>query len=1016
MGRGALLLLVAVAAETGRTPRDLDDHTLRLIRHAGPFHENEKAKLARLPARFARCATQLAYFDVYDSEACGMKREASGCDGQWPSVSAVLPHRGREATTARALASVLAAFRLYCGAGEVVLARDGPAADATAAKRLTHLVERVAAHWEAIEVVETSARSIAAGYGDAIATGCRRATGDYVLLLNNDVTLAPLTLRVMAAHLNARSGTAAVGARLVDENGDLQEAGAVVFRDGGAMQFSKVWGSLNPLFRYSRSVDYSSAACLMVRSTLLANGFDEQFRPAYYEDTDLAMRLRHDHGTSVDYVPFAVAVHEGSATYGGDRIAEKERQMDRNRDTFVRKWSAELSCHYSSMIPWASRGAFLLATCHSRLRVLVLDHDTPCASRDSGSVRMLNFIRVLLGRRHHVTFAGVESSSDDACALPLQVLGAHVTSAGLLGFRSLSAKCDYDLVIVSRRSVAKAWLPLLRTVCPEAPLVVDTVDLHFLREIRELALGKGFAYDTALSAAENARHLLYEHPSLGTTKAWRAYEEGYATELRVMNASDATIVVSGAERRELEALKRQGALRSDLPVAVISNIHDIVNKRQEQAAFSQRKGALFVGNWQHPPNVDAVKFLLEEVLVRDELQALPDDFVVHIAGAGTQPAWLASTTKAGRFEVVNHGFLASFAPLYASCRVALAPLRYGAGVKGKVNQAMLHGVPVVATPIAVEGMHISGEEAVVADGAEDFAQKLVEIYVDEARWRRVQRAAKESVARHFSVDVAAARWASLEKELSLSNDALRQALFEGSSTLQKRASCSRQGRYGTHSLVSLRDRRADAPAFVGIDLKPGTTLKSFAPSSDLRFHGVDADDLETVCAAHKACVGFCLRPEATSRVFLSPIEAITKTEGPGPARCQAAPAAPPTDAVAFARVSQKAPHYVFAAQYKTRKWRISRDAAEAFCAAEKTCTAYCQNPAGNTLFYDKKVGEMRPRGKPDVVPPGWVCVKARRVFNAAPVAPALVGGVPAPAPRRRKSPSASKRAVHKGGL
>ena len=296
--------------------------------------------------------------------------------------------------------------------GEVVLARDGPALDETAAKRLTHLVARVSSHWEDIEVVETKPRSMAAGYGDAVATGCRRATGDYVLLLNNDVTLAPLTLRVLAAHLNARKSTAAVGARLVDEHGDLQEAGAVVFKDGGALQFSKVWGSTNPLFRYVRRVDYASAACLMVRSLLLAGGFDEQFRPAYYEDTDLAMRLRHSHDAAVDYNPFAVAVargvlHEGSMTYSGRPGGrESERQMDRRSTGAppsgdrVRKWSdgPELTCHYSSHVPWASRGAFLLATRQSLARVLVLDHDTPCAARDSGSVRMLNFIRVLLGR------------------------------------------------------------------------------------------------------------------------------------------------------------------------------------------------------------------------------------------------------------------------------------------------------------------------------------------------------------------------------------------------------------------------------------------------------------------------------------------------------------------------------------------------------------------------------------------------------------------------------------------
>ena len=98
-----------------------------------------------------------------------------------------------------------------------------------------------------------------------------------------------------------------------------------------------------------------------------------------------------------------------------------------------------------------------------------------------------------------MTFAGVESDADDACALQLQSFGAHVTSAGLLKFRSLSMKCDYDLVVASRRSVAKAWLPLLRAVCPEAPVVFDTVDLHFLREIGEVSVAKGYEYDASLS-------------------------------------------------------------------------------------------------------------------------------------------------------------------------------------------------------------------------------------------------------------------------------------------------------------------------------------------------------------------------------------------------------------------------------------------------------------------------------------------------------------------------------------
>ena len=154
----------------------------------------------------------------------------------------------------------------------------------------------------------------------------------------------------------------------------------------------------------------------------------------------------------------------------------------------------------------------------------MLDHDTPCAARDSGSVRMLNFIRVLLGRRHHVTFAGVESRRDgrlvDFRAGRVQMMLVRCNpSAGRprdlsrpAQVPSLSFKCDYDLVVASRRSVAKAWLPLLRAVCPEAPVVFDTVDLHFLREIREVSVAKGYEYDATLSASENARHLLDKVP------------------------------------------------------------------------------------------------------------------------------------------------------------------------------------------------------------------------------------------------------------------------------------------------------------------------------------------------------------------------------------------------------------------------------------------------------------------------------------------------------------------------
>ena len=116
------------------------------------------------------------------------------------------------------------------------------------------------------------------------------------------------------------------------------------------------------------------------------------------------MRLRHAHDAAVDYNPFAVAVHEGSAaTYSGDRAAiDGARRWSPSQvhegGTFVSAAEGapdgpepQLTCHYTSHVPWASRGAFLLATRQSLARVLVLDHDTPCAARDSGSVRDAEF-------------------------------------------------------------------------------------------------------------------------------------------------------------------------------------------------------------------------------------------------------------------------------------------------------------------------------------------------------------------------------------------------------------------------------------------------------------------------------------------------------------------------------------------------------------------------------------------------------------------------------------------------
>ena len=167
--------------------------------------------------------------------------------------------------------------------------------------------------------------------------------------------------------------------------------------------------------------------------------------------------------------------------------------------------------------------------------------------------------------------------------------------------------------------------------------------------------------------------------------------------------------------------------------------------------FLQRKDIVFVGGFRHPPNGDGVRWFVESVmpLLR---QRLPD-VVLHCIGSDPTAEILALQQPG----VVVHGYVADLEPAMQGMRIAVAPLRFGAGVKGKINLSMAHGQPVVATSIAIEGMHLAnGEDVLVADDAAAFAAALLRLYQDEVLWNRLSANGLTNVSRHFSIEAAAA--------------------------------------------------------------------------------------------------------------------------------------------------------------------------------------------------------------------------------------------------------------------
>jgi glycosyltransferase involved in cell wall biosynthesis len=181
-------------------------------------------------------------------------------------------------------------------------------------------------------------------------------------------------------------------------------------------------------------------------------------------------------------------------------------------------------------------------------------------------------------------------------------------------------------------------------------------------------------------------------------------------------------------------------------VHVISNVHEVVGCRRP---YAERKDIFFVGGYQHPPNIDAAEWFVGSIwpLIREELP----DIQFHLIGSKAPEQVRALHGNGVHF----HGFVENLEPWLDGCRLAVAPLRYGAGIKGKVNISMSRGQPVVATPMAVEGMFAkAGRDVLIAETATDFAAAVVRLYRDEALWNQISAHGLENVRQYFSVETA----------------------------------------------------------------------------------------------------------------------------------------------------------------------------------------------------------------------------------------------------------------------
>jgi|GEM_PF-457568 len=565
------------------------------------------------------------------------------------------------------------------------------------------------------------------GFVGSCNRGAKNARGEYLVLLNNDTQVMKGWLDELIETFKREPQAGLVGSRLVYPDGSLQESGGIIFNDGSGWNYGRGQDAQRPEYLFLREADYCSGACIALKTGFFhqIGGLDERYAPAYYEDTDLAFKVR-EYGLKVLVQPFSVVVHHEGVTSGTDTSSGTKKYQLINQKKFLQRWQTQLASQ-PDQISNPDDTALVRDASHHRCKgqILFIDATTPEPDQDSGSVRLTNLLKICRDLGYDVTFFADNRAYMDRYTHDLQKAGIEVLYNPWLDalqtfFEERGG--EYDYVFISRHYIAINYVALLKRYCTKARFIFDTVDLHYLREQRLAELEKS---KTLKATARQTRR----------------------SELSVIKEADATLVVSSVEK---------AVLAEDAPgnkVHVLSNIHHVPGRSK---GFAERKDIYFIGGYQHPPNIDAACWFVNDIwpLIHEHIPEMR----FHLIGSKA-PEQVSSLHGYG---VVFHGFVESLESFLSGCRMAVAPLRYGAGVKGKVNMSMAHGQPVVATSVAGEGMFAEHErEFLIADDAEAFAREVVRLYQDEALWYRLSDASIRNVEEHFSVTAARNSFTSL---------------------------------------------------------------------------------------------------------------------------------------------------------------------------------------------------------------------------------------------------------------
>lgn len=543
------------------------------------------------------------------------------------------------------------------------------------------------------------------------------AKGKYIVFLNNDTNVQSNWLTSLIETMENDPLVGLVGSKFVYSDGRLQEAGGIIWRDGSGWNYGRFDDPANPQYNYLKEVDYISGACIMIRAHLWADigGFDERFAPAYYEDSDLAFEVRR-RGHKVIYQPKSTVVHFEGISHGTDVSGGVKKTQSINQLKFREKWKDVLDREHFE------NGANVF---HARDRsrgkrtIVVVDHYVPHFDQDAGSRTMYQYLRLFTDMGFNVKFVGDNFFKHEPYTSMLQSLGvevlygAHMQRSFKKWIREYAEYINFFYLL--RPHIAEKYIDLVSGQ-ENSKIIYNGTDFHYIREARQYRLSK------------NPEALI-------SARRWRERE------FKLFAKCDIVFTISEYEKFLLSN-KMPGKHVTVIPTFIYEDGFPLGTHR----SFDERFSISFVGGFAHAPNVDGVLWFAEEV-VPTLLRRIPN-LVINIIGSN--PPETIRRLQSKNVNVTGFVDDLELEKYYDETRVTIAPLRFGAGVKGKIIESIAHAIPVVTTKVGMEGITHAEDVVECASNAAEFVEKIISIYDNEIVWNEIRRRQTEYAERYLS--------------------------------------------------------------------------------------------------------------------------------------------------------------------------------------------------------------------------------------------------------------------------